>query len=130
MAQHSAKEIHEQIEFLLQLAPVSKELRDWASGQFESGRTVDHVKTQLRRVMQIAAPLRQARQTVEPNVSQFEHEFNLGWARENPELFVQSVTEFQTNTPTTRWRHYIDLSRDGFVKLIAVRRIMPLGTVN
>jgi hypothetical protein len=63
------------------------------------------------------------------NVTRSETEINLGWAEANPELFVRSVKTFQHRAPITHWQHYIDLSREHFMKLIAVRREQPFDSV-
>lgn len=63
------------------------------------------------------------------NVTRTDREFNLNWAKANPALFVQSVADFQNETPITHWRHFVDLSRGSFVKLIAVRRDKPFDSV-
>lgn len=54
---------------------------------------------------------------------------NFGWAVANPELFVRSVMDFQTEYPITDWEHRVDLSRNHFMKLIAVRRDKPFDSV-
>lgn len=66
---------------------------------------------------------------IHDNVSRFETEFNLNWAKANPELFVERVETFQSRAPITHWQHFIDLSRDRFMKLIAVRRDKPFDSV-
>lgn len=63
------------------------------------------------------------------SVSRAEKEMNFGWAVANPELFVRSVMDFQTEYPITDWEHRVDLSHNHFMKLIAVRRDKPFGSV-
>lgn len=63
------------------------------------------------------------------SVSRTETEMSLGWAVANPALFVQSVKDFQAKAPITDWRHYVDLSREHFMTLIAVRRDEPFASV-
>ena len=63
------------------------------------------------------------------NVSRADSEFNLNWATENPELFVQSFKDFQDRYPITDWIHRIDLSLRCYVKLIAIRREQPFASV-
>lgn len=63
-----------------------------------------------------------------PSVSRAEKEMNFGWAQANPALFVQSVMGFQNEYPITDWRHHVDLSRNHFMKLIAVRRDKPFDS--
>ncbi len=63
------------------------------------------------------------------NVSRTEREVNFGWANNNPELFVATVKDFQKETPVTEWRHHIDLSRPGYVTLIATRRRKPFDNI-
>lgn len=62
------------------------------------------------------------------SVSRSEKEMNFGWAQANPELFVRSVMAFQAEFPITDWRHHVDLSRNHFMKLIAVRRDTPFDS--
>jgi hypothetical protein len=74
----------------------------------------------------------QPQETFEPlhdNVTRSETEINLGWAAANPELFVRSVKRFQAVAPITHWQHRIDLSREHYMKLIAVRRKEPFDSV-
>lgn len=61
-------------------------------------------------------------QTAMPNEARTETEINLNWARENPSLFVDTVASFQNARPPEGWSHQIDLSRMGFVTLIANRK--------
>ena len=49
-------------------------------------------------------------------------QMNLGWARNNPGLFVEKVIGFQEEFPVTDWRHEIDLSQKATVILTAHRR--------
>jgi hypothetical protein len=119
----------EQIEFCKQLKSVSQDLADWADQQFDAGRSLDHVKEQLLRVMKIVTPLRAAAEPVAENVTRTETEMNFGWAQQVPHLFVKSIQSFQKKTPITHWRHFIDLSRDGFITLIAQRRETPFDSV-
>lgn len=63
------------------------------------------------------------------SVTRSEKEMNFGWARANPALFVQSVMTFQAEFPVTDWQHHVDLSRNHFVTLIAVRRDKPFDSV-
>lgn len=63
------------------------------------------------------------------SVTRTEREMSLGWATANPALFVQSIKDFQSEAPITDWRHYVDLSRNHFMKLIAVRRDKPFDSV-
>lgn len=58
---------------------------------------------------------------IHDNVSRFDTEFNLNWAKANPELFVERVKSFQDRAPITDWKH--------FMKLIAVRRDQPFDSV-
>lgn len=51
-----------------------------------------------------------------------ESEMNLGWARENPALFVKTFAEYQEARPANEWDHKIDLSRTGYVTLRADRK--------
>lgn len=118
-----------EIEFVEQIKTVSAELADWAQAQFAAGRSVEQVKSQVRRVMRVITPLREAEAPLSPETSRTETEFNLNWARENPELFAQAVAAFQTKTPITDWKHFVDLSRQSFMVLIAVRRDKPFETV-
>lgn len=62
-------------------------------------------------------------------ISRTEREMNFCWANNNPALFVQSVEEFQREHPITHWRHHVDLTRVGFIALIAVRRPEPFASV-
>lgn len=119
----------EQITFVEQAKTVSPEFASWANAQFLAGRSVESVKEQVRRVMRVVTPLREAQAPLADNVSQTETEFNLGWADNNPELFAQAVRAFQTKTPITHWRHHVDLSREGFITLMAYRRAQPFNTV-
>lgn len=120
---------HEQIEFIHQIATVSNDLAGWAEKQFINGRSLDSVKEQLRRVMRVVTPLREAAEPIRDSVTATSVEFSLGWAEENPELFAQSVREFQRNTPITHWSHRVDFSRDRFVTFYAYRRPKPFGSV-
>jgi hypothetical protein len=55
-------------------------------------------------------------------VTRTETEFNFNWAKENPELFVQNFQKFANEYPIDSWKHYLDLSRTGYVTIIANRR--------
>jgi hypothetical protein len=125
----AATAAHQKIEFCLQIGTVSKELADWAEVQFAAGRSLDSVRQQLRRVIRAVTPLREAAEPIADNVTRTETEFNLNWAHENPELFAQAVKAFQTKAPITHWAHHIDLSREQFMTLIAVRRDKPFDSV-
>lgn len=57
-----------------------------------------------------------------PDVSRVEVEMSTGWGTSHPELMVKSIVDFQLNHPVKDWCHTIDLSRIGFVSLIAHRR--------
>lgn len=118
-----------EIAFVEQIKTVSPELAGWTELELLKGRSVEQIKTQLRRVMRVVTPLREAEAPVAENVSRTETEFNLNWARENPELFAQAVAAFQTKTPITHWQHFVDLSRQSFMKLIAARRDKPFDSV-
>lgn len=59
------------------------------------------------------------------SVTRTSREVNLGWAENNPQLFVQTVKSFQAETPITHWQHFIDLSRNGYVTFHANRRETP-----
>ena len=59
------------------------------------------------------------------SVTRTEREFNEGWAKANQALFVNYVFSFQAEAPIEEWQHFVDLSRPGFMKLIAVRRAKP-----
>lgn len=63
------------------------------------------------------------------SVSRTEREFNEGWAKANQALFANYVFAFQAETPITEWQHFVDLSRPGFMKLIAVRREKPFASI-
>lgn len=54
---------------------------------------------------------------------------NLHWARANPLLFIDRVAGFSEDCPVTEWTHWVDLSRDHTVVLIAVRRDVPFESV-
>lgn len=51
-----------------------------------------------------------------------ECEINLKWAEKNPGLFVHTIRRFQENHPVTEWAITTDLSRAGFMTLVAVHR--------
>lgn len=119
----------EQTRFTIQISTVSNDLADWAEKQFDAGRSIESVQEQLRRVMRVVTPLRKAVEPIHENVTRSETEINLGWAEANPELFVQSVKGFQAKAPITHWRHFVDLSREHYIKLIAVRRDQPFDSV-
>lgn len=118
-----------QTELLAQVANISMDLYNWMQGQFRAGRSIDGVKQQLRRVIGAIQPLRDAEAPIGENTTRTETEFNLNWARENPELFVQAVTAFQNKAPITEWKHFVDLSRKYVMTLIAVRRDEPFDHV-
>ena len=63
------------------------------------------------------------------SVTRSEKEMSMGWAQANPALFVTSIKDFQTEFPITDWKHFVDLSRQHFMKLIAVRRDKPFDSV-
>ena len=63
------------------------------------------------------------------SVTRAEREMSMGWAKANPALFIQSVEDFKNDYPITDWRHYVDLSRNHHMKLIAVRRAEPFASV-
>ncbi len=58
-------------------------------------------------------------------VSRSETEMNRGWATANPELFSARVWRFQEEFPIDDWKHTMDMSRNGTIKLIAIRREVP-----
>jgi len=101
----------------------------WIDNAFRSGFTKEAVVEQCRRVIRAIHPRRDDDTSVSAETSRFETEMNMGWAKANPELFVASVESFQSRAPITGWQHHIDLSRGGFLKLIAVRRDQPFESV-
>lgn len=66
---------------------------------------------------------------IHENAARFETEFNMNWAKANTELFVERVLQFQARAPITEWAHHVDLSRQHYMKLIAVRRDQPFDSV-
>lgn len=108
---------------------ISPELTKWVDAQRSAGRTDMDIMSQMRRVIGVLQPIRDAEAPVADNVSRTETEFNLNWAKANPELFADAVVAFQNKTPITHWQHYVDLSRGSFMKLIAVRRDKPFDSV-
>jgi hypothetical protein len=53
-------------------------------------------------------------------IKRVEREMNLVWAEANPALFVKSLQEFQRQYAIDgEWRVEIELSRKGFITLIA-----------
>jgi hypothetical protein len=108
---------------------ISPELTAWVNEQRKAGRSDADIMSQMRRVIGVLQPIRDMADPIHENVSRFETEFNLNWAKANPELFVESVQTFQRRAPITHWQHFIDLSRDCFMKLIAVRRDKPFDSV-
>ena len=55
-------------------------------------------------------------------ISRRELEVSLGWAVENPGLFIKSFVEFIGENSAAEWSHKMDLSQDGFVTFIAFKR--------
>lgn len=108
---------------------ISPELTAWVDAQRRAGRSDSDIMSQMRRVIGIIQPIRDAEAPVADNVSRTETEFNLNWAKVNPELFADGVTAFQNKTPITHWQHFVDLSRKSFMTLIAVRRDKPFDSV-
>lgn len=108
---------------------ISPELTAWVDSQRRAGRSDEDIMSQMRRVIGVLQPLKDAEAPIADNVSRTETEMNLVWARNNPELFVQAVEAFQNKTPVTHWRHTVDLGRKGFVTLIANRRPQPFDDV-
>lgn len=108
---------------------ISPELTAWVNEQRRAGVRDEQIMSQMRRVIGVIQPLRDAEAEIGENVTRSETEFNLNWAKANPELFAQSVAAFQKKAPITHWQHFIDLSRDCFMKLIAVRRDKPFDSV-
>lgn len=101
---------------------ISPELTAWVDDQRRAGRSDDEIMSQMRRVVRVLQPLRDAAAEIGENVTRTETEFNLGWATANPELFAESVVAFQKKAPATGWTHHVDLDRSGFMTLIAVRK--------
>jgi len=62
---------------------------------------------------------------IHPNTVRTEVEFNWVWAIANPELFANRLKRFQEEHPITHWRHSLDMSLSGSVKVIANRRTTP-----
>lgn len=58
-------------------------------------------------------------------ISQVVREMNKVWSENNPALFIEKVWSFQEEYPIEEWRHCVDLSRKGFIKLIAWKRSEP-----
>lgn len=108
---------------------ISPELTEWVNSQRRAGRPDHDIMSQMRRVIGVLQPLRDAEEPISDSVSRSETEFNLNWAQANPELFVQAVQAFQKKAPITHWRHYVDLSRASFMTLIADRREKPFDSV-
>lgn len=54
-------------------------------------------------------------------IARVEHEMNLNWAEQVPDLFTKAFIEFQNQYSTPDWKITIDMSRNRFVKLIATR---------
>lgn len=108
---------------------ISPELMEWVNSQRRAGRSDSDIMSQMRRVIGVLQPLRDAEEPIRDDVSRTETEFNLNWAKANPELFAQAVESFQSKTPITDWKHFVDLSRESFMTLIAVRRDQPFETV-
>lgn len=50
-------------------------------------------------------------------------EMNEVWARENPALFVDRVFTFMKEYSATGFNHGVDFTRNGFVTLIAKRKV-------
>ena len=101
---------------------ISPDLTAWVDSQRRAGRSDSDIMSQMRRVIGVLQPLKDAEAPIAADVSRTETEMNLGWAESNPELFVQAVKAFQAKTPAAQWTHRIDLSRVGFVTLTAIRR--------
>lgn len=108
---------------------ISPELTAWVDEQRRAGRNDSDIMSQMRRVISVLQPIRDAEAPIADNVTRTETEININWGKANPELYVQSVEAFQNKTPITHWQHFIDLSRKGFMKLIAVRRDKPFDSV-
>jgi len=54
-------------------------------------------------------------------LSRVEHEMNLFWADQNPELFVKAVRKFQDEYANHEWNVSIQLGRKHYVTLVAKR---------
>ena len=54
-------------------------------------------------------------------LSRVEHEMNLNWADQNPDLFVKAVREFQDKYANYEWDVSIQLNRKHYVTLVAKR---------
>lgn len=54
--------------------------------------------------------------------SEVHSEMSEVWARENPELFTNSVFKFMKEYPTVDFNHNVDFTRNGYVTLIAKRK--------
>lgn len=52
-------------------------------------------------------------------LSRVEHEMNLNWADQNPDLFVKAVREFQDKYANYEWDVSIQLNRKHYVTLVA-----------
>lgn len=60
-------------------------------------------------------------ETPGPHVSRVNVEMSLGWADENPALFIQKFRDMGVYCPSSEWTHTLLLHRPGFVILEANR---------
>ena len=56
------------------------------------------------------------------NVSRVETELMISWGVKSPSLFVNAVHRFQIDHPESGWSRTADVSRDGYLILIATRK--------
>lgn len=59
---------------------------------------------------------------LDPETTRTEYDMSLLWARQFPARFVEALCNYQKENPASIWNHQIDLSRPGFITLIATRK--------
>ena len=54
-------------------------------------------------------------------IARVEHEMNLNWAEQVPDMFVKAFTEFQNQYAMPGWKITINMDRKRYVTLVATR---------
>lgn len=60
--------------------------------------------------------------TPAPTTAILEIQTSLGWAHDNPELFLETVRDFVGDHPEADWTRTVDTSRKGFMYFRATRK--------
>lgn len=54
-------------------------------------------------------------------LSRVETEINMVWADMHPDIFLKTIASFDETYPAPEWSRRIDLTRNGFITLVAIK---------